>query len=138
MSRTTERAETTPAAPVLRVTTFRACEWPAPSYANTDGYDEIVATEYRAEGRTEVSGASAPELFRSRCAELQLTYTFQKQGPASTTSPLHVTAGSIVDVFGKPWPPPGMDATLPFTPGTGDTVVVHNLSYAIARARCLR
>ena len=125
-------------APVRNTTTFRACAWPPPAFAAADGYSEIVVTTYAWADHPEVTGASAPDVVRSTCAGLELTYTFQKQGPASTSPPLSLTPGAVVDIFGKPWPPPGSSETIPFAHGATDAVVVHNLSYEVASARCVR
>ena len=125
------------AAPIRNMTTYRSCAWPPPTYAAADGYSEIVVTSYGWAGHPEVTGASAPDIVRSACAEIELAYTFQKQGPATTTPPLRLARGAVVDIFGKPWPPPGSTETLPFAHTTADVVVVHNLSYDIASARCV-
>ena len=125
------------ARPVKSITTFRACAWPPASYAAPDGYSEIVVTEYLWETHAEVTGASAPDLVTSKCAEIELGYTFQKQGPPSPAT-VRAVAGAVVDIFGKPWPPPGSSEALPFAYGRLDVVVVHNLSYAVDAARCVR
>ena len=125
------------AAPVRNVTTYRTCAWPPPPYAASDGYSEIVVTSYAWADHPEVTGASAPDVVRSACAELELTYNFQKQGPTTTTPPLRLARGAVVDIFGKSWPPPGSNEALPFAHGAADDVVVHNLSYEVATARCV-
>lgn len=125
------------AAPIRNITTYRACAWPPASYAASDGYSEIVVTSYVWAEHPEVTGASAPDVARSPCAELELTYNFQKQGPTTTTPPLRLLRGAVVDIFGKPWPPPGSTETLPFAHTAADVVVVHNLSYEVASARCV-
>jgi len=123
--------------PLRSITTFRACAWPPASYARPDGYSEIVVTGYVWDTHPEVTGASAPDLVTSKCAEVELGYTFQKQGPPSPAT-VRATAGAVVDIFGKPWPPQGANETLPFAHGPTDTVIVHNLSYSVDTARCVR
>ena len=125
------------AAPIRNVTTYRSCTWPPPTYAAADGYSEVVVTSYAWADHPEVTAASAPDVVRSACAELELRYNFQKQGPTTTTPPLRLARGAVVDIFGKPWPPPGSTETLPFAHTTADVVVVHNLSYEVASARCV-
>ena len=121
------------APPVRFTTTFRNCAWPPPAYAAQDGYSEIVVSEYAWESHPEVTGASAPDLVRSTCAEVELAYTFQKQGPPSPAT-VQAASGAVVDVFGKPW----ANEPLPFAHAATDVVIVHNLSYTLERARCLR
>ena len=121
------------APPVKFTTTFRACAWPPPAFAAKDGYSEIVVSEYLWGSHPEVTDASAPDLVRSTCAEVELAYTFQKQGPPSPAT-VQATAGAVVDIFGKPW----ANEPLPFAHAATDVVIVHNLSYALERARCLR
>ena len=120
-------------APIKFVMTFRACAWPPPAFAAKDGYSEIVVSEYLWESHPEVTGASAPDLVRSTCAQVELSYTFQKQGPASPAT-VQAASGTVVDIFGKPW----IQEPLPFAHTATDVVVVHNLSYTLETARCVR
>lgn len=119
-------------------TVFRLCEWPPPPYAQSGyaagaGYSEIRVTRVPWAQKTEVTNASAPDRVSSPCAEVELQYLFAKQGPAELQAPVRFTAGARASIGGQPFTAP-----LPFSAGPTDVVVVHNLSYSIAAARCLR
>lgn len=119
-------------------TVFRSCEWPPPDYARTgygasSGYSEITVTRIPWGEKAEVTMASAPDRVESPCAEVELRYTFAKQSAPALQEPIRLTAGTRALVTGEPF----TDA-LPFRTGPTDVVVVHNLSYSIAAARCVR
>ncbi len=137
MNGPSETLSTLGSSPVKAITTSRHCEQPPPSYAAQDGFSEIVVTGYLWDGRPESSGASNPEVVRSPCAEIELVYTFQKQGPPSSAT-VRAAAGATVDIFGTPWPPTGQSDVVPFPHGSTDAIVVHNLSYSLNSARCVR
>ena len=130
-----------PPAPTIRggsTTVFRSCEWPPPGYTQTGyaasgGYAEIRVTRIPWADRSEVTNASAPDRVASPCAEVELRYTFAKQGPATLQEPVRFTAGARAMISGQPF----ADA-LPFRAAASDVVVVHNLSYSISAARCVR
>jgi len=108
------------------LTTFRSCEW-------SGGYTEIRVTRIPWADKAEVTNASAPDRVESPCAEVELRYTFSKQGPAALQEPVRFLSGTRAMIGGQPF----SDA-LPFRTGPTDVVVVHNLSYSIASARCVR
>ena len=130
-----------PAAPTIRgesTTVFRSCEWPPPPYTQTgyaasSGYAEIRVTRIPWTDRAEVTNASAPDRVESPCAEVELRYTFAKQGPPSLQDPVRFGSGTRALITGQPF----TDA-LPFRTVPSDVVVVHNLSYSIATAHCVR
>ena len=130
-----------PPAPTIRgesTTVFRSCEWPPPAaaqpgYAATGGYAEIRITRIPWADKTEVTNASAPDRVESPCAEVELRYTFSKQGPPALQEPVRFSTGARAMIGGQPF-----RDTLPFRTGPSDIVVVHNLSYSIASARCVR
>ena len=130
-----------PPAPTVRgesTTTFRSCEWPPPPYTQTGyaasgGYAEINVTRVPWADKAEVTNASAPDRVTSPCAEVELRYSFAKQGPPTLQEPVRLPAGARVMISGQPF----TDA-LPFRTAASDVVVVHNLSYSIAAARCVR
>ena len=130
-----------PPAPSIRgesTTAFRSCEWPPPAYTQTGyaasgGYAEILVTRIPWADKSEVTNASAPDRVASPCAEVELRYVFAKQGPGTLQEPVRFTAGARVMISGQPF----TDA-LPFRTAASDVVVVHNLSYSIAAARCVR
>ena len=130
-----------PPAPILRgapTTVFRSCEWPAPylqryRYSVNDGYAEIRVSHEQWVGKAEVTNASAPDRIEALCAEVELRYTFAKQGPATLLEPVRFIAGTHAMLGGQSFAEP-----LPFPVDDRDIVVVHNLSYSIVSARCVR
>ena len=125
-----------PPQPTIRgesTTLFRSCEWPQPAYAAGDGYTEIRVTRVPWSEKTEVTMASAPDRVESPCAEVELRYTFAKQSPPSLQDPIRFTAGTRALITGEPF-----TDSLPFRAAATDVVVVHNLSYSIVAARCVR
>jgi len=134
MSAPSDRVD--PPQPTIRcesTTTFRSCEWPAPAYATSEGYTEIRVTRVPWPEKAEVTMASAPDRVESPCAEVELRYTFGKQSPPALQDPMRFTAGTRTLITGQPF-----TDSLPFRSAPTDVVVVHNLSYSIAAARCVR
>jgi hypothetical protein len=125
-----------PPQPTIRgdsTTIFRSCDWPQPAYAATDGYTEIRVTRVPWSEKAEVTMASAPDRVESPCAEVELQYTFAKQSSPQLQEAIRFTAGTRALITGQPF----IDS-LPFRSTPTDIVVVHNLSYSIVAARCLR
>ena len=130
-----------PPAPTIRgesTTVFRSCEWPPPAYsqpgyAASSGYTEIRVTRIPWPEKAEVTNSSAPDRVESPCAEVQLQYAFAKQSPPALQDPITFTPGTRAMIAGQPF----TDA-LPFRATASDIVVVHNLSYSIVSARCVR
>lgn len=139
MSAPSDRVD--PPQPTIRgesKTVFRRCEWPPPEYAQTgyaasSGYSEITVTRVPWAEKAEVTMASAPDRVESTCAEVELQYTFAKQSPPALQPPIRFTAGARALITGEPF-----GDALPFRAAGTDIVVVHNLSYSIAAARCVR
>ena len=124
-----------PPQPTIRgesTTIFRWCEWPPPAYAS-DGYTEIRVTRIPWSEKAEVTMASAPDRVESPCAEVELQYTFAKQSAPALQDPVRFTAGTRALITGQPF-----TDSLPFRSAQTDVVVVHNLSYSIVAARCVR
>ena len=125
-----------PPPPTIRggsTTIFRSCEWPPPAYAATEGYTEIRVTRIPWPEKAEVTMASAPDRIESPCVEVEIQYTFGKQAPPTPQDPVRFTAGTRALVTGQPF-----TDSLPFRSAPTDVVVVHNLSYSIVAARCVR
>jgi len=130
-----------PPQPTIRgesTTIFRSCEWPPPAYAEhgyaaSDGYTEIRVTRVPWSEKAEVTMASAPDRVESPCAEVELRYTFAKQSSPRPQDPIRLTAGTRALITGEPF-----TDSLPFRSAPTDIVVVHNLSYSIVAARCVR
>ena len=130
-----------PPPPILRgapTTVFRSCEWPAPyvqhgRYSVNDGYAEIRVSHEQWAGKAEVTNASAPDRVEVPCAEVELRYTFAKQGPTTLLEPIRFISGTHAMIGGQPF-----TDVLPFPIADPDVVVVHNLSYSIVSARCVR
>lgn len=87
---TASERNTSRLAPTTFQIVFRSCVWPSPKFGFADGYSEIRATISVWASRPESSGMGAPERIESSCKEIQLLYTFQKQGPASLVPPMHL------------------------------------------------
>src|SRR2546423_10171812 len=122
-----------PPQPTIRgesTTTFRSCEWPPPAYS-VAGYTEIRVTRIPWAETAEVTMASAPDRIESPCAEVELRHTFAKQSTPALQEPIRFATGTHVLITGQEF----TDA-LPFRSAPTDVVVVHNLSYSIASARC--
>lgn len=83
--------------------------------------------------KAEVTNASAPDHVESPCAEVELQYLCSKQGPPTLRQPVRFSAGARAMIAGQPFMDP-----LPFRTASTDIVVVHDLSYSIAAARCVR
>ena len=83
--------------------------------------------------KAEVTNASAPDRVEAPCAEVELRYTFAKQGPPAVQEPVRFTAGARVMISGQPF-----TEALPFRTAANDVVVVHNLGSSITAARCVR
>jgi hypothetical protein len=77
--------------------------------------------------------ASAPDRVESPCAEVELQYTFAKQSSPRPQDPVRFTAGTHTLITGEPF-----TDSLPFRSTVTDIVVVHNLSYSVVAARCVR
>ncbi len=130
-----------PPQPTIRgesTTIFRWCEWPPPVYAQrgyaaSDGHTEIRVTRVPWSEKAEVTMASAPDRVESPCAEVELQYTFAKQSSPRPQDPVRFTAGTRTLITGEPF-----TDSLPFRVTPTDIVVVHNLSYSIVAARCVR
>jgi len=125
-----------PPQPTIRgesTTIFRWCEWPQPAYAATDGHTEIRVTRIPWSEKAEVTMASAPDRVESPCAEVELQYNFAKQSPPTLQDAVRFTAGTRAFITGGPF-----TDSLPFRSAPTDVVVVHNLSYSIVAARCVR
>ena len=91
-----------PPPPTIRgesTTLFRSCEWPPPAYAQngyaaSSGYSEIRVVRVPWSEKAEDTNASAPDRVKSRCADVELRYTFATQGPPVLQAPIRVTAGT--------------------------------------------
>ncbi len=116
-----------PPAPTIRgesTTVFRSCE---------AGYVEIRVTRIPWSEKAEVTNASAPDRIESPCAEVELRYAFAKQSSPALQAPIRVTAGARKLITGQDF-----TEALPFRAAASDSIVVHNLSYSIASAKCVR
>jgi hypothetical protein len=108
----------------------RACAWPPPSYADSDGYTEITVESVPIPEGSEASGSWVDRIV-GPCATFRLAYFAQNQGggqhlPAFTTAPqtiVSVGGGAYVDDpqdFGGAT----LGMRLGFTPATDEVEVV--------------
>ena len=118
-------------------TVFSTCVWPAPPWADPDGYSEIIVREDPGPGETEASGVSVADRIDASCTELEVAYSFGKQGDFDRRPPFEVIRGQIVtaDEFGELWN--GDERALPFYAERNEAVVLRTLSYWLDFVRCV-
>jgi hypothetical protein len=114
---------------------FGTCDWPPTDYAQSDGYSEVVVREAQGPGVGEASDASAADRFFAPCGELQVAYSFGKQGAFQRRPPITLLTGDIVMVDGLRWS--GDQRQLPFYPDRAESIVLHNFSNRLDYARCI-
>jgi hypothetical protein len=118
------------------VTVFSSCTWPAPTYAQADGFAQITVTVVAGPGQSEASGADWVDRITGPCAHFTLTYDFGSQGSADHLQPFDLAAGSVtsVDKPGQAWT--GNTADFSFYPERDEVDVVRNGRYAVFDVAC--
>lgn len=114
---------------------FGTCDWPPSHYTQPDGYSEVIVKEATGPGHDEASGASAADRLFSPCGEVQVAYSFGKQGGFRRQPPMTLFTGEIVTVDGIRWN--GDQRNLPFYPERDESDVLHNFSSRLDYARCV-
>jgi hypothetical protein len=66
----------------VAITAYDSCTWPAPSYADADGFTGITVQTVPGPGQTEASDASSADRITGPCRAFALTYDFGFQGAA--------------------------------------------------------
>ena len=117
-----------------KITRFRYCEWPAPSFADPDGYYEIRYRNEKGPGDSEATGTNDADRLRAPCDKLQLWYDFGSQGAYSHYEPFFANVGSVVGIGGDEYD--GSQGNLPFYPDRDELVVLRNGKKIIAKAEC--
>lgn len=115
-----------------------------PSFADQNGYSEIVLVSQQGPGADEASSASALDRYTAECPNLRVAYSTGTQGDFSHQPPFTIEQAAIVDAWeGEPWPRPD-DETFtagdiqPY-PGRDEFIVVRNLKIApdLSQVRCV-
>ena len=114
---------------------FGNCDWPPTTWAQPDGYSEVVVREARGPGENEASGTTAADRLFAPCSELQVAYSFGKQGAFRRQAPITLLSGEIVTVDGLRWS--GEQRDLPFYPDRDESIILRNFSYRMDYARCI-
>jgi hypothetical protein len=76
---------------------FASCNWPAPRYADTDGYSQISYATTPVD-LPESSAADAVDRFSGPCKVFLLRYDFKSQGDDQHPIPASVPAGTITQM----------------------------------------
>jgi hypothetical protein len=119
-------------------TIFASCEWPAPPYADKEGFSAITVVSTFGPDGEPASGLNRADIISSSCRSLKLGYQLNAKGAVTTIPPFEARLGEIVSVlatFNGPWD--GDPATLPFHPSPNQVVVLRNSHNAIASASCV-
>ena len=124
---------------------FASCQWPAPEYADQDGFYEIRVrlvsrSQFLDAGDTsEASGVGFADRIKiGDCEEARAEYSFGSQGDFSPLDPLLLERGDVVTVDGQPWSnKPGKGVFLGFYPAADEVVVLHNSKNGLDSVRCV-
>lgn len=119
-------------------TIFASCEWPAPPYADREGFSAITVVSTFGAADEPSSGLNRADIISSSCRMLRLGYQLGGKGAVTEIPPFQVRLGEIVSVLGTyngPWE--GDPATLPFHPSPNQVVVLRNTRDSIVSANCV-
>jgi hypothetical protein len=127
-----EKARTETESGSVRI--FASCHWPAPEYADQDGFSEIGVrlvgrSRFPDAGDTsEASGVGYADRIKvGDCDEVTAAYTFGSQGDFTHLDPLLLEPGDVVAVDGAAWTNKSeKGAFLGFYPDADEVVVPHN------------
>jgi hypothetical protein len=113
---------------------FRSCAWPKSQYADGDGYLEIRVRTVRGPGEYEATGTTSADRITAPCQQLIVAYQMGTQGAYENEAPFTINADTVVtEEDGKLWKD---DGALPFYPGAGEFVVLHNSHHGLGSAKC--
>jgi hypothetical protein len=120
----------------VTVTAFDSCIWPAPAYADSDGFTEITFQTVPGPGQGEASGTDAVDRITGPCKTFTLAYDFGSQGDLKHLAPFTAPAGLLTSIEqpGTAWP--GGVRSLSFYPARNEVDVLHNLRYVLTSATC--
>ena len=123
---------------ILSTSYFYYCDWPAPPYADPDGYTEIKVEivpgpDYSFDKpMIELEALTIARIYSS-CNELKLGYEYYRQGVGGPLIPFTAYPDTIVDTRGKPWVFSdetlsfGVAGYLGFSPTRNELIVISGL-----------
>jgi hypothetical protein len=115
---------------------FRFCVWPAPPYADRDGFIQItVEVAEGMAGVSEADGTGWADRIRGPCNTFEIAYDFGKQGVSQHFAPFTAVPGDLL-IGGEGDRYDGPKGDLPFYPESDEVNVFHNGSYVIASVSC--
>lgn len=117
--------------------TFRFCQWPAPSWADEDGYYTILVRELDGPGDSEASGANRADYIKIPCHKARLEYDFRSQGTYSHLPAITASAGDVIPGGGPPDSAAKLRGHLLPCPSREEIVVLHNFKQSLQSAKCV-
>jgi hypothetical protein len=115
---------------------FRSCVWPAPPYADRDGFIQItVEVANGIPGVSEADGTGYVDRVRGPCGTFEIAYDFGKQGHSEHMPAFAATPGDLL-FGGEGQRYEGPKSDLPFYPESDEVDIFHNGSYVIASVSC--
>jgi hypothetical protein len=115
---------------------FRSCQWPAPPYADDDGFTQItVTTVTGVQYASEADNNGYVDRIRGPCKTFEFAYDHGKMGAVTHLGPIRAEPGALL-IGGDGVPYPGPEGDRPFYPGPDEVDVFHNSSYVLAKASC--
>jgi hypothetical protein len=120
----------------VATTAFDSCTWPAPPYADADGFTEITLQTVPGPGQDEASDTDWADRVTGPCRTFVLSYDFGLQGALKHLAPFTAPAGLLtsIDQPGSAWP--GGVRALSFYPARDEVDVLHNSNDVLASAAC--
>lgn len=117
---------------------FRACAWPPPFGAESDGFMEITAVRRSGPGNSEAEGLTAADVVTSECRDLEIVYLFDDMGTFVVDDPIRISKGEIRRVEGgSVWHPRNAREASVYTPRRDEVIVMANERYKLDRVRCI-
>jgi hypothetical protein len=111
------------------------CEWPAPVYADADGYSVVDTTlGISIPDGSEATGIAYDKFAESGCQSYALTYSFKSQGDVQHIPPVTVAAGTVTNAASLGQPDQDAGVSVPTDPSEVD--VVENDKEVFIDVRC--
>jgi hypothetical protein len=114
---------------------FRFCQWPAPSWADGDGYYTIVVRELDGPGDSEASGANRADYIKIPCRKARLEYDFGSQGYYAHIPAITASVGDVI--AGSPDSDKKLRKQLLEYPSRDEIVYLHNDKQSLQSAKCV-
>jgi hypothetical protein len=115
---------------------FRSCVWPAPPYADRDGFTQItVEVAEGIPGVSEAEGTGWVDRIRGPCETFEVAYDFGKQGASAHLAAFTAAPGALL-FGGEGQRYNGPKSDLQFYPESNEVDVFHNGSYVVASVTC--